>query len=281
MSPAVVVVDESVLGPDGIAGLPAIVAATPQSAFIVVGMHDHPAYVARAREAGAADYVRLDDADRLGRAVVEASAPSSAPPILRYAPDDVEPSACDRWTMPAATDVATHALRHDHVPRRAQVISLVKRFGDHVALDDCSLTARPGRVLGLLGPNGPGKTTAMRCVFGLVAPDRGVVRWKGEPVDRSARLRFGYMPEERGLYPQMRIRAQLEYLAQLSGLDRRAAAAGVPALARPARTCRPRRGLAANRRADPASPGAVYSGALLRTGERPSVRDVWAAARSS
>jgi DNA-binding NarL/FixJ family response regulator len=81
VSPAVVVVDESVLGPDGIAWLPAIVAATPQSAFIVVGMHDHPAYIARARAAGAADYVRLDDADRLGRAVVEASdrsAPFSA-----------------------------------------------------------------------------------------------------------------------------------------------------------------------------------------------------------
>src|SRR5688572_29015224 len=73
MSPAVVVVDESVLGTHGIAGLPAIVAAAPQSAFDVVGMHDHPAYVTRAREAGAADYVRLDDADRLGRAVVEAS----------------------------------------------------------------------------------------------------------------------------------------------------------------------------------------------------------------
>jgi DNA-binding NarL/FixJ family response regulator len=73
VSPAVVVVEESVLGPDGIAGLPAIVAATPQSAFIVVGMNEHPAYVARARAAGAADYVRLDDADRLGRAVVEAS----------------------------------------------------------------------------------------------------------------------------------------------------------------------------------------------------------------
>jgi len=72
VSPAVVVVDESVLGSDGIAGLPAIAATAPQSAFIVVGMHDHPAYVTRAREAGAADYVRLDDADRLGRVVVEA-----------------------------------------------------------------------------------------------------------------------------------------------------------------------------------------------------------------
>jgi ABC-2 type transport system ATP-binding protein len=99
-------------------------------------------------------------------------------------------------------------------------------YGDLVALDDCSLHVRPGRVLGLLGPNGAGKTTAMRCVFGLVRPDRGDVRWCGSPVDREARLRFGYMPEERGLYPHMRVRPQLEYLARLSGLGRRSAAAG-------------------------------------------------------
>jgi DNA-binding NarL/FixJ family response regulator len=78
VSTAVVVVDESALGAHGIGGLPAIVAAAPQSAFIVVGMHDHPAYVTRAREAGAADYVRLDDAERLAKSVVEAS-DASAP----------------------------------------------------------------------------------------------------------------------------------------------------------------------------------------------------------
>ena len=108
-----------------------------------------------------------------------------------------------------------------------EVADLGKRYGDVVALDGCSLTVRLGRVVGLLGPNGAGKTTAMRCIFGLVRPDRGEVRWDGAPIDREARLRFGYMPEERGLYPHMRIRAQLEYLARLSGLDRRRAAAGV------------------------------------------------------
>jgi ABC-2 type transport system permease protein len=79
------------------------------------------------------------------------------------------------------------------------------RYGDVVALDDCSLTVPPGRVLGLLGPNGAGKTTAMRCIFGLVAPDRGEVSWRGAPIDHQARLRFGYMPEERGLYPHTRV----------------------------------------------------------------------------
>ena len=111
--------------------------------------------------------------------------------------------------------------------RGLELLGIAVSYGDLVALDDCSLTVRPGRVLGLLGPNGAGKTTAMRCIFGLLRPDRGAVRWNGSPVDREARLRFGYMPEERGLYPHMRVRAQLEYLARLSGLDRRSAAAGV------------------------------------------------------
>ena len=128
-----------------------------------------------------------------------------------------------------ATEVA--ASRREVVGRQAggglEVVALAKRYGDLVALDGCSLTVRPGRVVGLLGPNGAGKTTSMRCIFGLVEPDAGEVRWDGAPIDREARLRFGYMPEERGLYPHMRVRAQLEYLARLSGLDRPAAASGV------------------------------------------------------
>jgi ABC-2 type transport system ATP-binding protein len=101
-----------------------------------------------------------------------------------------------------------------------ELVGLRKQYGTLVALSDCSLRLPPGRVLGLLGPNGAGKTTAMRCIFGLVEPDAGDVRWNGRPIDPGVRLRFGYMPEERGLYPQMRVGAQLEYLAQLSGLDR-------------------------------------------------------------
>jgi ABC-2 type transport system ATP-binding protein len=101
------------------------------------------------------------------------------------------------------------------------------RYDDLVALDGCHLTVRPGRIVGLLGPNGAGKTTAMRAIFGLLSGVRGAVRWDGAPVDQAVRLRFGYMPEERGLYPHMRVQAQLEYLARLSGLDRRAAMRGV------------------------------------------------------
>jgi ABC-2 type transport system ATP-binding protein len=94
---------------------------------------------------------------------------------------------------------------------------VTKRFGPLTALDRCAFTARPGRLTGFLGPNGAGKTTAMRAVFGLVALDAGTVRWQGRPVTAAERARFGYMPEERGLYPRMRVRDQLMYLGQLCG----------------------------------------------------------------
>jgi ABC-2 type transport system ATP-binding protein len=96
---------------------------------------------------------------------------------------------------------------------------LTRRFGDVVALDGLSFTVPPGRVFGFLGPNGAGKTTAMRAVFELISLDAGVVRWKGEPVTSSDRRRFGYMPEERGLYPGMVVVEQIEYLARLHGVS--------------------------------------------------------------
>ncbi len=92
-----------------------------------------------------------------------------------------------------------------------------KQFGSLTALDRCTFAARPGRLTGFLGPNGAGKTTAMRAVFGLVELDAGTIRWHGSPVSAAERARFGYMPEERGLYPRMRVRDQLVYLGQLCG----------------------------------------------------------------
>jgi ABC-2 type transport system ATP-binding protein len=100
-----------------------------------------------------------------------------------------------------------------------EIIDLAKRYGVVTALDGASFQAQPGRIVGFLGPNGAGKTTTMRCIFGLARPDRGEVRWKGSVVDRDARLRFGYMPEQRGLYPRMRVGEQLSYFAQQHGLS--------------------------------------------------------------
>ena len=80
-------------------------------------------------------------------------------------------------------------------------------------------------MFGFVGPNGAGKTTTMRIVLGVLEPDRGTVEFDGAPVDLAARSRFGYMPEERGLYPKMRVRRQLAYLASLHGVPDPAAAA--------------------------------------------------------
>src|ERR1700722_14548365 len=95
---------------------------------------------------------------------------------------------------------------------------LTRRFGDVVALDGLSFTVPTGQVFGFLGPNGAGKTTAMRAVFELVGLDAGSVRWNGATVTSRDRRRFGYMPEERGLYPGMVVVEQIEYLARLHGV---------------------------------------------------------------
>jgi ABC-2 type transport system ATP-binding protein len=105
-----------------------------------------------------------------------------------------------------------------------ELIDLSRRFGDVVALDSVSFSVAEGEMVGFVGPNGAGKTTAMRIALGVLEPDRGEVRWRGKPVDQSVRRRFGYMPEERGLYPKMRVLDQLVYLAMLHGLARSDAA---------------------------------------------------------
>jgi ABC-2 type transport system ATP-binding protein len=106
---------------------------------------------------------------------------------------------------------------------------LTRRYGNRTALDGLSFAVGRGELLGFVGPNGAGKTTAMRIVLGVLEPDAGEVRFEGRPLDAGARARFGYMPEERGLYPKMRVGEQLAYLAELHGLCRAdaAAAAGV------------------------------------------------------
>lgn len=107
------------------------------------------------------------------------------------------------------------------------VRNISKRYGDVVALRDVSFDVAPGRITGFLGRNGAGKTTTMRTVFGLVQPETGAVTYDGAPITQEMRLRFGYMPEERGLYPRMKVRDQLIYLAKLSGMSAADAGASV------------------------------------------------------
>ena len=101
---------------------------------------------------------------------------------------------------------------------------LHKSYGAHRVLDGVSFSVAPGSVFGFCGSNGAGKTTTMRIAMGLARADAGEVRWQGRPLDQALRRRIGYMPEERGLYPKMRVGEQLAYLARLHGLDAGAAA---------------------------------------------------------
>ena len=106
---------------------------------------------------------------------------------------------------------------------------LTKAYGDNQVLEGVSFTVAPGQMFGFCGSNGAGKTTTMRIAMGLARADAGQVRWNGRPVDEAVRRRIGYMPEERGLYPKMKVGEQLAYFARLHGLD--AAAAGRAAVA--------------------------------------------------
>ncbi len=101
---------------------------------------------------------------------------------------------------------------------------LRRTYGTVTALDGLSFGVPAGQVFGFLGPNGAGKTTAMRAIFGVTGLDAGEIRWHGAPVDEQARRRFGYMPEERGLYPSMRLLEQVEYFALLHDMPGPAAA---------------------------------------------------------
>ncbi len=110
------------------------------------------------------------------------------------------------------------------------VDDLHRAFGDVRALAGVSLHVRPGSLHGFVGANGAGKTTMMRIVVGVDQADRGLVRFGGEPMAATDRSRIGYLPEERGLYPDMRVRDQVVFLARLHGLDTDTAAHNTDAL---------------------------------------------------
>ena len=95
---------------------------------------------------------------------------------------------------------------------------LSKRFGTVVALDDLAFEVAPGQVFGFLGANGAGKTTTMRIALGVLEPDAGRITWQGTESQRLPRSTWGYLPEERGLYPRMRVLDQLVFFAGLQGV---------------------------------------------------------------
>jgi ABC-2 type transport system ATP-binding protein len=100
-----------------------------------------------------------------------------------------------------------------------EVHNVTRSFGDRRVLDDVSFAVRPGRLTGFVGGNGAGKTTTMRIMLGVLTPDSGTVTLDGRDLGTSSRRTFGYMPEERGLYPKMKLQEQIVYLGRLHGMS--------------------------------------------------------------
>lgn len=98
-----------------------------------------------------------------------------------------------------------------------------KKFGGFTAVDDISLTVERGQMHGFLGANGAGKTTTFRMILGLLDPTHGAISWNGKTITYSNSPEIGYLPEERGLYPKMKVEDQLIYLAELRRMPRQAA----------------------------------------------------------
>jgi ABC-2 type transport system ATP-binding protein len=100
-----------------------------------------------------------------------------------------------------------------------ELLGVRKSYSGYAAVDGISFQIPPAHIFGLLGPNGAGKTSTIRMMIGITSPDSGDVRLFGEPLRRRALRRVGYLPEERGLYRRMTVRANLVFLGRLAGLS--------------------------------------------------------------
>ncbi len=118
------------------------------------------------------------------------------------------------------SDAQVGSLPESHSPGDGLAVrEITKRYGETLAVDAMSLDLVPGEVFGFVGSNGAGKSTMMRIILGVLASDAGEVLWQGRPITPEGRRQIGYMPEERGLYPRMKVGQQLHYLARLHGMS--------------------------------------------------------------
>ncbi|MEX5295838.1 ATP-binding cassette domain-containing protein [Kocuria sp. CPCC 205268] len=120
-------------------------------------------------------------------------------------------------TAPAATTDRPRGGPAEHV---LEARGLCRSFGGRAVVEDVSFRVEPGRITGFVGANGAGKTTTMRMLMGVLAVGAGEVLWNGRPATAADRAGFGYMPEERGLYPKQPVLDQLGYLGRLRGMER-------------------------------------------------------------
>ncbi|MGM0524040.1 MAG: ABC transporter ATP-binding protein, partial [Bacillota bacterium] len=100
--------------------------------------------------------------------------------------------------------------------------NVTKRFGSFTAVDDLSITINENQIFGFLGANGAGKTTTFRMILGLIDETEGQIRWNDRKIDYSVTDSIGYLPEERGLYPKMKVKEQMIYLGSLRGMEKSA-----------------------------------------------------------
>ena len=103
-----------------------------------------------------------------------------------------------------------------------KIENVSKRYGKKLVVDNISIELDKPEVFGLLGTNGAGKTTTIRMLLGIITKDSGTITWNGKEVDRK-KVNFGYLPEERGVYPKVKIIDQLKYFAELKGMDKEVA----------------------------------------------------------
>jgi len=108
-----------------------------------------------------------------------------------------------------------------------KVERIVKQYSDKTAVNELSFEVSEGEIYGLLGANGAGKTTTMRMILGLILPDQGDIRYFGDPYSKEQLSMLGYLPEERGMYPKIKVSDQILYLAQLRGMSRKDADASL------------------------------------------------------
>ena len=99
-----------------------------------------------------------------------------------------------------------------------KIENVSKRYGKKLVVDNISIELDKPEVFGLLGTNGAGKTTTIRMLLGIIKKDSGTITWNGKEVDRK-KVNFGYLPEERGVYPKVKIKDQLKYFAELKGMN--------------------------------------------------------------
>jgi ABC-2 type transport system ATP-binding protein len=122
------------------------------------------------------------------------------------------------------------AMSASNMVNAIQVQNVSKRYGAHKAVDDVSFEVRRGEIFSMLGPNGAGKTTTIRMILDIIKPDSGQIAVLGGPFTEATKARLGYLPEERGLYKNVRLVELLGYLGSLKGMKPREAEGRAAAL---------------------------------------------------